>query len=158
MKRLLLAVPLLAAITGALLWLRLMSAPLQAIVHGGSGPPSAADAATGAETAAGGTGAVAGVGASGAAGAAVADEATAPAADAAACAARRRSRSTSLRSLDRSARWPCSAKASRTRKKAQTAPNRFSLSARPAPNSAATIANIQFIGHSRHRAAPSRPV
>lgn len=40
MKRLLLAVPLLAAITGALLWLRLMSAPLQAIVHGGSGPPS----------------------------------------------------------------------------------------------------------------------
>ena len=32
--------PLLVVIAASLLWLRLLSAPLQAIVHGGTGPPS----------------------------------------------------------------------------------------------------------------------
>ena len=40
MKRSLLLVSLLGVVAAALLWLRLLSAPLQAIVHGGSGPPS----------------------------------------------------------------------------------------------------------------------
>jgi hypothetical protein len=39
-KRSLLVIPLLVVVAAALLWLRLLSAPLQAIVHGGSGPPS----------------------------------------------------------------------------------------------------------------------
>ena len=39
-KRSLLIVPLLVVIAAALAWLRLLSAPLQAIVHGGSGPPA----------------------------------------------------------------------------------------------------------------------
>ncbi|HUQ86903.1 MAG TPA: alpha/beta fold hydrolase [Vicinamibacterales bacterium] len=36
----LLVVPLLITIAASLLWLRLLNAPLQAIVHGGTGPPS----------------------------------------------------------------------------------------------------------------------
>ena len=40
MKRWLLALPLVLAIAAALMWLRILSAPLGAIVHGGSGPPS----------------------------------------------------------------------------------------------------------------------
>ena len=40
MKRALLVLPLLVVIAAGLLWLRLRAAPLQAIVHGGSGPPS----------------------------------------------------------------------------------------------------------------------
>jgi phospholipase/carboxylesterase len=39
-RRSLLAIPLLVVIAASLLWLRLLSAPLQAIVHGGTGPPS----------------------------------------------------------------------------------------------------------------------
>jgi phospholipase/carboxylesterase len=39
-KRVLLVIPLLVVIAAGLLWLRLRAAPLQAIVHGGSGPPS----------------------------------------------------------------------------------------------------------------------
>jgi phospholipase/carboxylesterase len=39
-RRSLLVVPLLIAIAGALLWLRLLTAPLHSIIHGGSGPPS----------------------------------------------------------------------------------------------------------------------
>ena len=35
-----LIIPLLVAIAASLLWLRLLNAPVQAIVHGGSGPPS----------------------------------------------------------------------------------------------------------------------
>ena len=33
-------IPLLVAIAASLLWLRLLSAPLRAVVHGGSGPPA----------------------------------------------------------------------------------------------------------------------
>ena len=40
MKRSFLVIPLLVVVAGALLWLRIVSAPLNAIVHGGSGPPS----------------------------------------------------------------------------------------------------------------------
>lgn len=40
MKRALFVIPLLVAIGGGLLWLRLLGSPLGAIVHGGSGPPS----------------------------------------------------------------------------------------------------------------------
>lgn len=40
MKRSLLVIPLLAGIAGGLLWLRTLSAPLDAIVHGGNGPPT----------------------------------------------------------------------------------------------------------------------
>ncbi len=40
MKRALLALPLVAAIAGSLLWLLTLNRPLTAIVRGGSGPPS----------------------------------------------------------------------------------------------------------------------
>jgi len=40
LKRWLLALPLILVIAAALIWLRILSAPLSAIVHGGSGPPS----------------------------------------------------------------------------------------------------------------------
>ena len=40
MKRSLVVIPLLVVVAAALLWLRLLSAPLQAIVHGGHGPPT----------------------------------------------------------------------------------------------------------------------
>ena len=40
MKRTLLVIPLLVVIAAGLLWLRLRAAPLDAIVHGGGGPPS----------------------------------------------------------------------------------------------------------------------
>ena len=40
MRRSLLVIALLVVIAAALLWLRTLSAPLGAIVHGGSGPPS----------------------------------------------------------------------------------------------------------------------
>jgi phospholipase/carboxylesterase len=39
-KRVFLIAPLLAVIGAALLWLRVLHAPLDAVVHGGSGPPS----------------------------------------------------------------------------------------------------------------------
>ena len=39
-KRALLIIPLLVATVAGLLWLRLLSVPLGAIVHGGSGPPT----------------------------------------------------------------------------------------------------------------------
>jgi phospholipase/carboxylesterase len=40
LKRPLLALPLIAFIAAGLVWLRILTAPLTAIVHGGSGPPS----------------------------------------------------------------------------------------------------------------------
>ncbi len=40
MKRALLVIPLLVATVAGLLWLRLLSSPLGAIVHGGGGPPT----------------------------------------------------------------------------------------------------------------------
>lgn len=40
MKRSLLILPLLVVIAAGLLWLRMLTAPLRAIVHGGTGPPS----------------------------------------------------------------------------------------------------------------------
>jgi phospholipase/carboxylesterase len=39
-KRSFLLIPLLVIVAAAVLWLRLLSAPLQAIVHGGEGPPT----------------------------------------------------------------------------------------------------------------------
>ena len=40
MKRALLVIPLLVATVAGLLWLRLLSSPLGAIVRGGGGPPT----------------------------------------------------------------------------------------------------------------------